>query len=81
MTPKDDYHHMMATNHGGKIWTLGGHNGVRFFAADTVHVFSPVSKTDPIGFWTAMKENGNPCDAAPAASSCQNHGQRVLRSH
>jgi hypothetical protein len=61
--PKDDYHHMMAANHGGKIWALGGHNGVRFFPADTIYVYTPVSRTDPNGSWTAIKDDGSPCDA------------------
>ena len=62
--PKDDYHHMMAASHGGKIWALGGHNGVRFYPADTVYVYSPVSNTDPNGTWTAIKDDGGACETS-----------------
>jgi hypothetical protein len=59
--PHDDYHHMMAATLNGEIWALGGHNGIRFYPADTIYVFEPNSEEDPDGTWRQIDTEGNTC--------------------
>lgn len=67
--PKDDYHHIMSVNHQGRIWSIGGHDGIRFYPADTVFVFTPKSPTDPNGSWSQVRvADGRPC--SPATEEC-----------
>lgn len=67
--PKENYHHIMSVAHQGRIWSLGGHNGIRWFPSDTVFVFTPKSSTDPNGTWSQVRvADGGPCH--PPADTC-----------
>lgn len=43
--PKENYHHIVSAAHQGKIWSIGGHDGIRFYPSDTVFVFRAYPKT------------------------------------
>src|SRR5262249_48669138 len=60
--PHNDYHHMMGVAHKGEIWAIGGHNGIRFYPADTIYIFKAKGATDPNGSWAGVREDGSPCD-------------------
>jgi len=67
--PKANYHHIMSVAHRSQIWSIGGHNGIRFFPSDTVFVFTPKAPTDPNGTWSQIRvADGRPCN--PATEQC-----------
>ncbi len=67
--PKENYHHIMSAAHQGKIWSLGGHDGIRFFPSDTVFVFTPTAPNNPNGTWSQVRvADGQPCN--PASEPC-----------